>query len=289
MKKILKAVALPIYHIFVEKDSYSMNTSILSQIWYSTCFRLSSLGIHLTKSQKVLASLKDKYKGQRCFIIGNGPSLNNLDLTKLKNEYTFGVNAIYLNYDKMEFHPTFYVVEDYLVAEDRADEINAYSDPQLKFFGTYLSYVLKKDEKSVHMNVLRNYEDSNYEPMFSQNCVRYVGVGGSVTYICLQLAYYMGFEKIYMIGFDHSYRVPDEAKVSTNSVIESTTDDINHFAPGYFGKGYRWHDPKVDRMEGGFMKAREQFEKANRKIFNATAGGNLNVFERVDYNSLWQP
>jgi len=32
-----------------------------------------------------LRQFHDRYEGERCFIIGNGPSLNNTDLSKLKN------------------------------------------------------------------------------------------------------------------------------------------------------------------------------------------------------------
>ena len=94
--------------------------------------------------------------------------------------------------------------------------------------------------------------------------------------------------QVYMIGFDHHYDVPKELDLSVNSVIESDKDDINHFAPGYFGKGYRWHNPKVERMEQGFNKAKENFENDGRKIYNATKGGKLEVFERVDYNSIFK-
>ena len=114
-----------------------------------------------------------------------------------------------------------------------------------------------------------------------------VGVGGSVTFICLQLAYYMGFKEVYMVGFDHNYAIPKDADLSQTTTIISQADDVNHFSKDYFGKGYRWHDPRVDRMEMGFSEARENFEKAGRKIYNATAGGHLEVFERVDYDKLF--
>ena len=97
----------------------------------------------------------------------------------------------------------------------------------------------------------------------------------------------MGFEKVYMVGFDHSYSVPKEALVE-GAAITSTSDDPNHFHPGYFGKGYRWHDPRVDRMERAYRKARKAYDAAGREIYNATAGGELEVFERVDYNSLFK-
>jgi hypothetical protein len=233
----------------------------------------------------------DKHLNQRCFIIGNGPSLNKLDLTKLKNEVTFGVNAIYLNYDKMQFHPTYYVVEDNLVAEDRKDEINTYEGPTQKFFGNFLRYCIKPGKDVAFLNLIRNYSDKNYEPFFSKNAVRKVGVGGSVTYVCLQLAYYMGFKEVYMIGFDHNYVIPDSAQISNKNShsfdITSTEDDVNHFNKEYFGKGYRWHDPNVERMEQGFATARDVFLNDGRVVYNATEGGNLNVLKRVNYNSLF--
>jgi len=285
MKKHIKFILF----LFVDEYSYTNGIKSFSKFLklsvYSLRYKLASKGLFLTKSEKLFAKLKNKYAGQRCFIIGNGPSLNLLDLTKLKDEKTFGVNAIYLNYDKMKFHPTFYVVEDYLVAEDRANEINTYKGPDYKFWGTYLDYVLKKDPKTIEMNVLMNYSEP-FEPFFSENVLRNVGVGGSVTYVCLQLAYYLGFTEVYMIGFDHNYKVKTD-EVDNNNVILSKEDDINHFAPGYFGKGYRWHDPKVERMTQGFQKAKDVFEFNNRKIFNATAGGHLETFERVNYDDLF--
>ena len=99
----------------------------------------------------------------------------------------------------------------------------------------------------------------------------------------------MGFSEIYLIGFDHNYKIPDDAKKNNRSnEILSQSDDHNHFHPDYFGKGYRWHDPQVDRMEKAYRKAKEAFEMDGRVIFNATIGGKLEVFKRVDYQSLFQ-
>ena len=114
-----------------------------------------------------------------------------------------------------------------------------------------------------------------------------VWVGGTVTYLCLQLAYYMGFSDVYMIGFDHSYKIPKDAKVEGVN-ITSASDDPNHFHPDYFGKGYRWHDPQVERMGQAYHKARHYYEAAGRRIRNATIEGHLEVFERVNYDSLFE-
>jgi hypothetical protein len=290
MKKIIKRVFNPLLGLFVDRFSYlslRKSPNLFKLAWYTLRFKVASKGFYLTSNEHKLASLKDSMKGKRCFIIGNGPSLNDLDLTLMKGEYTFGVNAIYLNYEKMQFHPTYYVVEDYLVAEDRAEEINKYDGPKIKFFGTFLDYVLKADKNTVKLNVIVNYEAENFKPFFAIDCARKVGVGGSVTYICLQLAYHMGFESVYMIGFDHHYTIPNDAATDNTAVIESKSDDPNHFAPGYFGKGYRWHDPNVSRMEEGFKVAGQVFEAHGRKVYNATKGGKLEVFERKNYVDLF--
>lgn len=292
MKSLLKKIVSLVYYLFVEKYAYDKNVSFFKRIKYTILFKAAGKGIFLTENERRISALKNIHQGKRCFIIGNGPSLNLLDLTKLKDEITFGVNAIYLNREKMECYPTYYVVEDNLVAEDRFAEINDYHGSKLKFFGTYLSYLLKKDPETIYINVLRNYADKKNFPVFSKDVVRRLCVGGTVTYLCLQLAYYMGFTEVYMIGFDHNYIIPDSAEITnkreTGFDIKSTEDDPNHFHPSYFGKGYRWHDPNVERMEVGFRKAREVFEADGRNIYNATAGGKLEAFNRIDYNSLFQ-
>jgi hypothetical protein len=205
----------------------------------------------------------------------------------MKNDVCFGVNGIYLNEDKMGFAPTYYVVEDIFVAEDRADEINTYDKPKLKFFGNYLHYCIKQDPKTLWLNIRANYKEYKDFPRFSSNALRQLWVGGTVSYLSMQLAYYMGFTEVYLIGFDHSYEIPEDVKTYKTEIL-SNSDDPNHFVPSYFGKGYRWHDPQVERMELSYQKAKKFFEADNRIIKNATAGGHLEVFNRVEYSSLFQ-
>lgn len=287
--KFLKKV----YFTFVDEYAFDRQRNPLwERVLLTFRHKMAAKGIFLSSNEKSFAKLKDIHKGERCVIIGNGPSLNELDLSRIKNEFTFGVNAIYLNYDKMGFYPTYYVVEDNFVAEDRADEINRFKGSKFKFFGNYFRRTLQGDEKTIFINVLRNYKDTKNFPLFSKNCVRELGVGGSVTYLCLQIAYHMGFSEVYMIGFDHNYKIPESALVSnkreTGFDILSTDDDVNHFSKDYFGKGYRWHDPNVDRMEVGFRKAKEAYESDGRKVFNATKGGKLEVFPRVKYEDVFK-
>ncbi|QOG04123.1 6-hydroxymethylpterin diphosphokinase MptE-like protein [Flavobacterium sp. MDT1-60] len=287
IKKQLKPIFFFIVNIFIDNKSIldvRKNRNYLDHIWYTIRFRLAGLGFVFTENEKKIQSFKDKHKGERCFIIGNGPSLNKLDLILVKNEITFGVNGIYLNKEKMGFLPTYYVIEDYLIAEDRRSEINALK-VEAKFVPTYLDYCLTKDDNTVNFNGYLNYSDKIFNPNFSNNCLRRIGVGGSVTFMCLQLAYYMGFEEVYMIGFDHNYAKVDKHEAG---IIVTKENDENHFVPNYYTKGERWHDPNVERMEKGFSVANEFFLKNNRQVFNATYGGHLEVFKRKDFNEIFK-
>lgn len=272
------------------RDTYTVphncpQPSLLQKIIWTNRYKKAEKGIASTENEEKFLSLKGKHQGERCFIIGNGPSLNEIDLTLLKDEVTFGVNAIYTNYEKMGFYPTYYVVEDVFVAEDRADEINAYKE-SIKFFGNYFRYCLNDDEKTIWMNVIFKYDDYPDFPHFSTNAVRKLWTGGTVSYLSMQLAYYMGFNEVYLIGFDHSYTIPKSVKQEGLDLL-STEDDVNHFNKDYFGKGKRWHDPKVDRMEDAYKKAKKYFQRGGREIYNATEGGKLEVFKRVQYSGLF--
>ena len=238
----------------------------------------------ISKNKERLKKFNNKYTGKRCFIIGNGPSLNKIDISLMKNEYTFGVNAIYTNYDKMGFYPTFWAIEDILVAEDRGKEISEFKG-SVKFYGAYLNKFITKDEMTIYINFVQKSIYNDF-PKFSKDAFRIIYFGGTVSYLCMQLAYYMGFSEVYLVGFDHNYTIPKEAIVRGAEIL-STSDDPNHFSPTYFGKGKRWHDPKVERMELSYRKAKISFEESGKKIYNATFGGQLEVFERRDYHSLF--
>lgn len=237
-----------------------------------------------------LKALKDKFKGQRCFVIGNGPSLNKLDLTKLNGENAFGVNGIFYKTDEMGFKPKFYVVEDRHVMADNIDRINAY-DCEYKFFPSlYKKQITNfKNVLTFNMDVGFYIQESKHfeKSRFSKDCSKVIYCGQSVTFINLQLAYYLGFTEVYLIGMDFEYKIRESDISIKGAVLESTEDDENHFHPEYFGKGKKWHDPKLHNVLQSYKLHKEIFEADGRKIYNATAGGKLELFERVDYNSLF--
>lgn len=239
-----------------------------------------------------LAALYNAYKGKRCFIIGNGPSLNKQDLSLLENEYTFAVNSFYYKTNETGFRPTFFVVEDTSVMKENLEQIRDYDAP-FKFFPTLYKNLHPKTPNTFFFEMNRGfYEKSspNYcVPRFSTDASKVLYCGQSVTYINLQLAFFMGFTEVYLIGMDFSYVIPD-THVRKGDVLTSTTDDPNHFHKDYFGKGKTWKDPKLDRVALSYRQAKLSFEAVGRKIYNATVGGQLEIFDRVNpYELLGAP
>ena len=211
-----------------------------------------------------------------------------MDLKKLKNEYSFGVNGIFYKTDEMGFKPSFYVVEDRHVLDDNIDKIRSY-DCEISFFPkTYRFKLLGKKALFFNMNIgFYEEQSSNFKiPRFSTDVAKEVFCGQSVTMINLQLAYYMGFTEIYLIGMDFDYKIPDSAELDGNNIL-STEDDENHFHPEYFGAGKSWHDPHLDRVLNSYKMMKLVFESSGRSIKNASDGGKLEVFERADFDDLF--
>lgn len=239
--------------------------------------------------REALRALRSKYKDrQRCFVIGNGPSLNETDLACLKDEVTFAVNGFFLKARELKWQPTFYVVEDHLVAEDRREWINALEGPT-KLFPAYLGYCLAEGPDTIFFNH-RPRKSYPHGFDFSLDAADITYAGCTVTFTALQLAAYMGFKEIYLLGVDANYDVPADAAQSKSygvGVLDMKSDDPNHFHPDYFGKGFRWHDPQVDKMVEAYREARKVIDQTDQRIYNAGIGGKLEVFERRSFTSLF--
>tara|TARA_B110000971_G_C20011800_1_gene501920 strand:+ start:941 stop:1702 length:762 start_codon:yes stop_codon:yes gene_type:complete len=236
-----------------------------------------------------LHELKNKYQGERCFIVGNGPSLNAHNLDLLKNEYSFGVNSIFLKTKDTGFRPSFYTVEDGHVVDDNLEAIRDY-DVDHKFILAHYRDKFPGAEDILWLSAdLGFYRDSHPfggTARFSRDAAHVVYAGQSVTHINLQIAFYLGFSEVYLIGMDFHYDKP-ESVITQGLTWISTEDDPNHFDPSYFGAGKKWHDPQLDKVALNYQLARRVFERNGRKIFNATHGGKLEIFERADYDALF--
>ena len=231
------------------------------------------------ESVRRLAALKDIHKGQRAFIIGNGPSLRQTDLTKLKNEFTFGMNRIYLLFSELGFSTTYFCSINDLVIEQFSADILALPMPKFLAWRSHCHF-----SPQLPISQLPTFIYSTYTgPRFSPDVRGRVWEGATVTNMALQLAFHMGFEKVILIGVDHNFT----SKGDANKTVVSQGDDPNHFAPNYFAKGFKWQLPDLDTSEIGYALARDAYQKAGREVLDATVGGKLTIFPKVDYNSLF--
>jgi len=229
----------------------------------------------LTGSRRLIAACHNRHREERCFIIGNGPSLRKTDLSLLRNEITFGMNRIYLMFPDLGFETTYYVAVNKLVIEQCADEIAALKMP--RFLSCRGSPDLSFPRDVMFLNT------TGVHPRFAYDLTGTVWETGTVTNVALQIAFYMGFRTAVLIGVDHSYMSEGPA----NAEVVSEGLDPNHFSQDYFGKGFRWNLPDLDESERGYRLARSVFEADRREILDATVGGKLTVFRKVNYSDLF--
>ncbi len=228
------------------------------------------------ESRARMAEYHNLHPGERCFIIGNGPSLKQTDLSKLKDEFTFGMNRIYLLFPELGFSTTYFVSINDLVIEQCIEEIAALPIPR------FIAWHANRHFQRFPEDMVFLY--TTYTgPRFAYDLTRRIWEGATVTNVALQLAYYMGFEQVILIGVDHNFASKGEA----NQTVVSNGDDPNHFDARYFGKGFRWQLPDLETSEIGYAKARKAYEKAGRQVLDATVGGKLTIFPKIDFDSLF--
>ena len=153
------------------------------------------------ESIRRLAALKDLHKGKRAFVIANGPSLKQTDMSMLKNELTFGVNRIYLMFPELGFSTTYLTVVNDLVIEQTASDLAALSLPK------FLAWRSRRHfPKQLPITQLPTFLYTSYTgPHFSTDVRGRVWEGATVTNVTLQLAFHMGFQQVILIGVDHNY------------------------------------------------------------------------------------
>ncbi|MCD7944101.1 MAG: DUF115 domain-containing protein [Clostridia bacterium] len=219
-----------------------------------------------------LKQWKNKYSGKRCWIVGNGASLKVSDLEHLNKEITFASNRIYHIYEKTKWRPDFYVAFEPEFTKTNSELISEIEVKKARFINK--SGKTGDDEKNYWLNCTSKYSLkkqtlSNIE--FSDDISVRVNDAYSVTYTILQIAVYMGFSQIYLLGMDH-YKTEDK------------NGNAQHF---YKNAKEEFRTPTyIEGIEYGYALASREAKKKNIHIYNATRDGNLEVFERVDIDSI---
>lgn len=226
---------------------------------------------------------KEKHAGKRCFIIGNGPSLTTEDLERLKDEICFATNRIYNIYNSITWRPTFYTCIDPIILNDDK-ELVLNEDNIVKFIG-FRVREKRKCENIYYLNDTRQYFTKltpSKKIKFSNDVSREIIGHATVSYVAIQLAVYMGFKEIYLLGVDHNfYKMTD----NNNKIIVNNQINKNHFGKQKESNKNLVFDSFGAEMD--YIAAKDYADKHDVKIFNATRGGRLEIFSRVDFDYLF--
>lgn len=226
--------------------------------------------IIIDNDKKFIRSLKGKDTGKRCFVVGNGPSLSVEDLEKIKGEIAFGTHRIYEIFDKTSWRPDYYLAQDYkliCVSRERIENIEVKN--KLIAIPGRMPIIKIKGAKYIKLFFEEFYPQL---PQFAENIENGIYEGYTVTYMCLQVAAYMGFKEIYLLGVDHSY----STELDENGNLLKNENVRDHFSDNDKIENV----PQTFKSALAYKAAKEYAEKHGIKIYNATRGGKLEVFER---------
>lgn len=228
-------------------------------------------------TKKGIAEFAGKYKGKkRCFIIGNGPSLVSRDLDVLAehNEFCFGLNMVHKIYGKTKWRPNYICICDNLIVSQMLNHIfENNSCPIFLTDAVRLYFSPFQYDNTILYHEAYNRDDDYRIIKFGTDLSNgNIPSGWTVSYIVIQLAVYMGFDEIYLLGMDNSNWIKhcSDDYWSENLITLDTSEELTTLVCRNAYKRV-----KVASVEYGF------------KIYNATRGGCLEEFERVNFDELF--
>jgi len=225
-----------------------------------------------TQCRPRLPHFANLHGGEDCFIIGNGPSLNRTNLSLLKDFHVFGLNKIHLIFEKHPIQLSYHVAANPLVICQTQMQLqeNIYNCP------SFLSFMASKAIDSYLPNIYKLLTNAPWS--FYNDITEPISEGFTVTYVAMQIAFYMGFENVYLVGMDHDFT----QKGKPNEAQHYKEDDVNHFHPDYF-KGQQWHLADLEGNEASYALARHRFHANGRNIYDATIDGKLTIFPKITF------
>ena len=153
------------------------------------------------RTEPQLAECKDKFHGQRCFIIGYKEGVKLDELNLLFNEKCISYNGICKFFSKTPLRPTQYILsnaEHYLGNGKYIEAMDCFVASNVTVFED------KFEKKPTYFNIMGNGfipQLPSFGSTQHSEALRRV----DDLYIALQLALYEGFSEIYIYGFDGIY------------------------------------------------------------------------------------
>jgi len=219
--------------------------------------------------------LKNLYTNRRGWIVATGKGLNLIDTSLFKNETLIGLNRAYL---KDDIHFSYLVSMNHHVEKHYGKEIENYDC--IAKFGSRLSC-----DNCIHLKWGRP------PYTFEGDITKSLWQGHTVTFAAMQVAYYLGFKEVYLIGLDHyfdysTFEGPKDG--DKKNVVYSKGEDSNHFIPNYFEKGHSHAKAEPRTTEKAYKVARVYYENQGRILANASVVTALEeiYLPRVDYKEI---
>lgn len=253
---------------------------------FRTKYLIGYISVNLSNKKQernnILEELHNKYLGQRCFILGNGPSLTPEDLDKLKNEVTFASNRIYNIFERTDWRPTFYGMFDEGVGQvpGLVEEISRLDCIKFLREQGYLAYKRIKGKTCY----IHSWWDSKYldNPKFSEDLTKGMYTIATVSYSLIQIARWMGFSEIYLLGMDNRYKFG----MTRDGVVFRNEGVCNYFGEEAKEEPLPQNAPATWENDVAYEYADKYSREHGFRIYNATRGGFLEIFERVDLDEV---
>jgi len=228
--------------------------------------------------------LKGVGKGKPAIIVGNGLSLNQIPLKLLSPIDTFAVNIIGKLFHKTEWRPTYYTIatDGFFVKEFQPYFYQAVREAHVAFVGNHnRSYFNGRRQDNIiwlecrHAGPWQDYEAQ--DDWWSDDPTKWVSRWGTSSIINLQIAAWMDYNPLVLVGFDLGYR----------PLLADGTSPM-HFDPNYLGEYFKIRDDgyDFDETERAHIRAHQIADKNLKrlgvKVFNGTIGGKLEQYIRID-------
>lgn len=237
-------------------------------------YQLENREVRLQASQEQLDLVRNAHRGQRGFIVANGPSLRIEDLELLQNEITIASNKIHLAFDKTAWRPDYFSVTDELVWDRISPAIQRNYERIYMLDNLDIRRAIVPSTSVRQLSPRHDLSKTGAIP-FSPDLGFGAYSGNSVTYFNLQFAWFLGLNPVYLIGLDHRY----SEKRSFSSTTKHQNQN-NHFHENYRVPGEKVRVSRLKTIEKYFSVAEIFSTQNDWKVINVSRESQTEVFER---------
>jgi len=221
-----------------------------------------------------IRGLRNRRHGERCFIIGNGPSLNPHDLEAIDGAFSIGSNRIYSMFGRTRWRPSLYLAQD-VYDEKLAAFVKEHSvvtgDTGMSILtGAYFRRRWRLTHP--HVPAFLGLKSAQHRG-FSLDCAESVTEYATVTFTALQFAAYLGYREIVLLGVDHAY----SRTVTSRGDVETHEEVKDHF---YDSADAPTPLADIQGMEDAYLMARDACARSGISVYDATRGGRLRIFPK---------